>query len=225
MAALNNCVKDPTLDYEAQLLLSHDFVVGVDEAGRGAIAGPVAVGAQLITLSDAMIPEGLRDSKLLSPLRRESVYERVRGWGSGAVAMVDAHAVDSGGITAALARAASSAIGKLFKTSFELTRAVIILDGKHDWLSPALQADFRASPRVVTHVGADRACAVVAAASVRAKVERDRVMTELAAEYPAYGWQNNKGYGAQKHYEAIAAAGLTEYHRASWIRPGIKTLK
>ncbi|MBT1034916.1 ribonuclease HII [Canibacter sp. lx-45] len=216
----NNRVKNPTSDYENELLAVYDRVIGVDEAGRGAIAGPVAVGAQLLTLTEPpTFPTGLRDSKLLIPRRREAVYEELARASTGAVGFTSPAIIDSEGIIAGLAAAAIAALRKLLRKSpAALLNAVILLDGKHDWLTPVITAEFTAAPRVITRVGADSACTVVAAASVRAKVARDRLMCTLAQELPEYLWQNNKGYGSAAHYQAIVDHGVTPQHRVSWIR-------
>ena len=100
----------------------------------------------------------------------------------------------------------------------------MLLDGSHNWLSPDLQPslfdDAPAEPGcdapVHTLVKADMQCLSVAAASIIAKVERDAMMCELHTEYPAYGWDVNKGYGTAAHKDALRAAGPTPYHRVSW---------
>ncbi|GAA1610203.1 ribonuclease HII [Leucobacter chromiireducens] len=207
--------KDPTLDVEAAYFADGaTLVIGLDEVGRGAIAGPVAVGAQVVVVGTAEFPEGLRDSKLLSEKRRDALAPLVREWGQGAVGFASAEEIDSLGITAMLGAAARRALLALHELGVPVNDAVIILDGSHDWLSPVLKRPLT----VHTRVGADRACASVAAASVRAKVERDAVMRAAHEEHPEYGWDSNKGYGSKAHYAGLAAAGLTEMHRATWIK-------
>jgi ribonuclease HII len=101
--------------------------------------------------------------------------------------------------------------------------AVVLLDGKHNWLSAPDDLFGSADPapwRVHMKVKADLHCACVAAASVLAKVARDQRMVELAAKYPAYGWQANKGYGAPAHLAALEHLGLSPEHRQSWALPG-----
>ncbi|MCW2288059.1 RNase HII [Leucobacter luti] len=207
--------KDPTLDVEAAYFAAGaELVIGVDEVGRGAIAGPVAVGAYAVLAGTREFPVGLRDSKLLSEKRRDALYPLVREWGTGAVGFASAEEIDAHGITAMLAAAARRALLALHHAGVPVERAVIILDGSHDWLSPVLKHPLD----VRTRVGADRACASVAAASVLAKVERDLLMRDAHEEHPDYAWASNKGYGAKAHYEGIASAGLTELHRTSWIK-------
>lgn len=209
-------LKDPTLDFEREFLGFGDApcIIGLDEAGRGALAGPVAVGAHVYRLSDGDFPEGLRDSKLLSEKRREAMYDPVAAWGTGAVGLVSAGRISRDGITASLASAARQALLELHEAGVPVTDALILLDGSHDWLSSALKRPLR----VETRVGADRSHAVVAAASLRAKVLRDRLMLEHAVTHPHYGWEKNKGYGAKAHLDGIREHGITELHRESWIK-------
>ncbi|WP_241156243.1 ribonuclease HII [Leucobacter chromiireducens] len=207
--------KDPTLDVEAAYFAAGaPLVIGLDEVGRGAIAGPVAVGAHVVLAGTREFPAGLRDSKLLSEKRRTAIAPLVREWGAGAVGFASAEEIDSLGITAMLGAAARRALLTLHEAGVPVNDAVILLDGSHDWLSPVLKHPLT----VHTRVGADRACASVAAASVRAKVDRDDVMRAAHEEHPEYGWDSNKGYGSKAHYAGLAAAGLTEMHRATWIK-------
>ncbi len=206
--------KTPGLDVEYALLARYDTVIGMDEVGRGAIAGPVAVGAQVFTLASGDVPDGLKDSKLLTEKRRVALEPAVKAWGIGAVGYGSAPEIDRYGITEMLGEAGFRALASLAEQGVDLSRAVVLLDGSHDWLSPLLEG----RPEVVTRVGADRACASVAAASVRAKVARDSLMQRHAAEFPHYSWETNKGYGSKKHYEGIANYGVTELHRKTWIK-------
>lgn len=207
--------KDPTLDTERECFAGGAVcVIGLDEVGRGAIAGPVAVGAHVVLGDGAPFPEGLRDSKLLSEKRRDIIAPLVAAWGSGSVGFASAAEIDERGITAMLGEAARRALLRLHEMGVPVDRARILLDGAHDWLSPVLRSPLA----VQTKVGADRTCASVAAASVRAKVARDRLMREVDELHPQYAWAANKGYGSQAHYAGIAAHGLTELHRATWIR-------
>lgn len=207
--------KDPTLQIETELFAQgYSVVIGIDEVGRGAIAGPVAVGVHAIAAGERSFPEGLRDSKLLSEKKREALAPLVAAWGSGAVGYGTAAEIDESGITAMLGQAARRALLELHAVGIDVNGAAIILDGSHDWLSPVLQAPLD----VRTRVGADRGCASVAAASVRAKVARDALMREADERFPGYGWASNKGYGAKAHYDGIARLRLTELHRRSWIK-------
>ena len=208
--------KDPTLDLEREHFASGaELVIGIDEVGRGAIAGPVAVGVQAVPVGTSEFPEGLRDSKLLSEKRRALVHPLICGWGHGAVGFGDAREIDERGIVRMLGEAARRALLELHRTGLSVDRAIIILDGQHDWLTPVLRAPLD----VRTRVGADRTCASVAAASVRAKVARDELMRAAHLEFPHYAWESNKGYGAKAHYAGIDTHGVTALHRATWIKP------
>lgn len=210
--------KDPTLAFEHEQLERYpDYlgVIGLDEAGRGAIAGPVSVGAHVVQRGTTSFPEGLRDSKLLSEARREWIFPTVLEWGVGAVGFGQPGDIDEHGITTMLGRAGRDALLSVHKQGIDVRKCLIVVDGSHDWLSEALLQPLH----VVTRVGADRQHASVAAASLRAKVERDRLMLEAHESLPHYAWNNNKGYGATAHYDGIRQYGLTPQHRASWIKP------
>lgn len=210
--------KDPTLELEQQFLVQEKVaaVIGVDEAGRGALAGPVSVGVHVVLKEHQTFPTGLRDSKLLSEKRRESLLPNIEAWGHGAVGFGSAAEIDAHGITKMLAIAARRALLELHGAGVDVQSSVILLDGSHDWLSPALRAPLR----VETRVGADRSHASVAAASLRAKVHRDRLMVEAAkkSEFAHYEWHSNKGYGSAAHLAAITEHGPCEMHRQTWIK-------
>jgi ribonuclease HII len=199
---------EPTLDVEREFFAGGvRIVAGVDEVGRGAIAGPVTIGVVAIDASVGDIPAGLRDSKLMTPKRREAMVPVAKEWGlAWATGSATAQEIDKIGIMSALGLAASRALQKL-----GVTPDVLILDGNSSFL---VEEDN--GPRVVTRVKADQDCACVSAASVIAKVERDALMTELHQQFPHYGWDGNKGYGAKVHTDAIKTHGLTDLHRKSW---------
>jgi ribonuclease HII len=208
-------VADPTLDTEAQL---HDsgarFVIGCDEVGRGAIAGPVAIGLAAVDASSGAFPAGLRDSKMLSEKRREHLAPLAASWAQfSAVGLASAAEVDEFGIIAALGLAGRRGLAALHHAGASILESVVLLDGSHDWLTPALSSP----PRVRTQIKADRDCASVAAASVIAKVHRDRIMIDADAAIPGYGWAGNKGYGSSGHFAAIAKLGPSELHRHTWL--------
>ncbi|MDR2565778.1 MAG: ribonuclease HII [Bifidobacteriaceae bacterium] len=215
----------PTLETELAFLSKGAATVGgMDEVGRGALAGPVCVGVVVVDTSTPPPPSGLADSKLLTAAQRERLVPQLAEWGAGrALGWAGANEVDQLGIVGALRLAGCRALAEL-----SIRPAVIILDGKHNWLCPP--ADLFASetePRweVRMKVKADRQCASVAAASVLAKVARDQSMIELAGEHPGYGWAANKGYGAPEHLEALRRFGPTPEHRQSWSLPGADRLE
>lgn len=206
---------DAGLEVERELFAAGAvWVIGIDEVGRGAIAGPVAVGVAAVRAPVTAPPPGLRDSKLLSEKRRNAMIPEITAWvAAGAVGLATAIEVDAAGIMHALALAAKRALADLHGLGVPVGDATLLLDGSHDWLSPRLSAPLR----IITRVKADRDCASVAAASVLAKVHRDTLMIEAASRFPAYGWEGNKGYGSAAHFAAIAEAGLTELHRSTWL--------
>lgn len=199
---------EPTLDIERSLFADGVGVVaGMDEVGRGAIAGPVTIGIVAVNSGVAEMPVGLRDSKLMTPKRREAMVSTVQQWSfAWATGSATAQEIDAFGIMSGLGLAASRALQAL-----GIQPDVIILDGNTSFL-----LEEEGGPRVVTRVKADQDVACVAAASVIAKVERDALMTELHEQFPHYGWSSNKGYGAKVHTDAIATHGLCDFHRKSW---------
>jgi ribonuclease HII len=211
----------PSLRVEKKLLGSGRVtVIGMDEVGRGAIAGPVAVGVAAVTIDVARVPQGLADSKLLSAARRTELVPVVQRWARTAVGMASAEVVDTQGIVPALGQAGAAALGSLVADGLSLDGAVVVLDGSFDWLSRAVPAALRPSPDpldVVVRVKADRDCASVAAASVVAKVERDALMVAAHEGAPHYGWASNKGYGSTAHYDGIRSVGAHALHRKSWL--------
>jgi ribonuclease HII len=215
-----------------------DIVVGFDEVGRGALAGPVMVGAAALRResfgADSEIPVGLADSKMLTEHRREVLFEPLQQWcAAWAVGSATNREIDQWGISHALGVAALRALAAVEVNLAEeeaggplvvsdAPAIAGILDGPFDYISrdvnsfdaPAL----RIVPRMTTKIKADQSCASVAAASVLAKVTRDRLMEELGErpEYAAYEWAHNKGYGSAAHRAAIAAHGASDLHRVSW---------
>ena len=198
----------PTLEFERELFATGSRIVaGMDEVGRGALAGPVTVGVVAIDASIGAVPEGLADSKLMTIKRREAMVPVAQAWGiAWATGSATAAEIDKHGIMTALSLAGSRAL-----TSLGVRPDIIILDGNNSFL---LEEDN--GPRVITRVKADQNCACVSAASVIAKVERDALMTQLHEQFPHYGWSGNKGYGAAIHTDAIKTHGVTDLHRKSW---------
>jgi ribonuclease HII len=196
------------------------YIAGIDEVGRGALAGPVTVGVVVIDLH--MLPpavkssgtgvwqplDGVRDSKLLSAAARKqwqpSICEHAEAY---SVQHSTPQTIDAAGLSAALGAAGRAALSAVHE---QLSRTVdhVILDGVHDWLHA--EVPVRTMPK------ADTQALSVACASVLAKVKRDSLMTELAEQHPAFGWDSNKGYGSAAHRAAIRAQGPTEHHRRSW---------
>lgn len=220
----------PTLDLERDLVSKgFDLIIGCDEVGRGALAGPVMVGAAALwarTLDDATVPDGLRDSKLLTPHRREALVDPLRAWCAAVeVGSAGNAEIDDWGISHALGVAALRAMARVEDALGDTgpLRVGVILDGPYDYITAARDSFDAPDPRhpfaVTTMVKADMRCAVVSAASVVAKVTRDALMDDLSRSDPSYApyrWESNKGYGSAAHREAIARLGPTSWHRTSW---------
>ncbi len=210
----------PSLDFEATFAKRGvRYIIGMDEVGRGCIAGEVAVGAALIDLEQSVSwPEGLRDSKLLSEKARNELFPKLIDFVAGySVGLASVAEIEEQGIIRALGLAGSRAIQGLLDQP-ELVRAVtaapvqLILDGNIDYLGTK-SFGFP----VVTKVQADRDCVSVSAASVLAKVTRDDLMLKLAKSYPGYGLDKNKGYASAQHRRALIELGPTQIHRLSWL--------
>lgn len=213
----------PRLTIERRLLREHAYVIALDEVGRGSLAGPVAVGAAVLDAAAARrrIPEGLRDSKLVTALRRPELAERASVWSiDSAVGWATAAEIDEVGIIRALGLAAVRALTGLVKVDARADDAIVILDGNHDYVTPVAGTGMT----IRTIVKADRDCASAAAASVIAKVARDTHMTALHDEAPPYEWARNKGYASTEHRAAIRAHGLSAHHRRSWAIADAPTL-
>jgi ribonuclease HII len=207
----------PSLRFEKGLFRQGvTSIVAVDEVGRGALAGPVAVGMVVIDTAVKRIPPGLRDSKLLPEPVREALEPACRRWAlHHAVGVATAEEIDTLGIIHCLGLAGARAFAQLEQQGAPVEEATLILDGNHDYLNALLMRP----ARVVTRIKADRDCASVAAASVIAKVHRDRQMIAHDAEYPGYGWAGNKGYSTPEHFAAIDELGPTALHRLTWLKP------
>ena len=181
----------------------YSVLCGIDEAGRGPLAGPVCAAA--CVLPDGLVLEGLNDSKKLSEKRREALYDRITAealaW---AVCLVDEKTIDEVNILQATFRAMRGAVSKL-----SVSPDLCLVDGNRD---PGLGLPTK------TVVKGDATCASVAAASILAKVTRDRLMVELDVQYPGYGFAIHKGYGTKAHYAAIDALGLSPIHRRSFLK-------
>lgn len=220
-------VRKPSLRVERTLQRSgHRVLAGMDEVGRGALAGPVSVGVVLIDETCRSAPAGVRDSKLLSAPRREAMVRPLRRW---ALAHAVGHAspaeIDELGIMGGLRLAGLRALGAVASAGH--VPDLVILDGNHDWLTPPGEVGLFAFvdgggpsvPPVTTIVKADMTCSSVAAASVLAKVERDGLMVGHHADHPQYGWEVNKGYAAPEHMAALRRHGPSIHHRLSWRLP------
>jgi ribonuclease HII len=218
--------KDPDLSVEADLLgAGCSFVCGIDEVGRGAWAGPLVVGAVVVGVVTTPVPEGVRDSKLLTAKARESCVAPIRRWClSSALGRVSSREIDEIGMSRALHLASARALDALW-----VRPDAVLLDGTFDFVTcadgerphPVLaRGRDDTEPQVHTIAKGDRVSGTIAAASILAKVARDRLMVKAARAEPEFGFDRNKGYGTPEHARAIGAHGLTGLHRQSWAIPG-----
>ena len=218
-------------------------MAGLDEVGRGAWAGPLSVGVAVVHPGVRLrsMPRWLRDSKALPEERREAVFGEVAAWcADAAVGHATAEECDRFGMTMAWRLAARRALASL-----EVVPDAVVIDGPHDLLRgprareegqlPGLGGtapgatclrerpvlpDAPVPETVLTLVDADATCAAVAAASVLAKVVRDRAMRAEAEHFPPYGFDRNKGYPSTRHQIALRGYGLSAIHRRSWAYVG-----
>ncbi len=187
-------------------LTAGKLVVGLDEVGRGPLAGPLTVGAVVLRL-DAPRIEGLNDSKQVAeshrPLLAQAVKEHALAW---AIVNIPPEQIDEQGITACLCSAFTQAIAEIEHQGVH--PEVVLLDGN------PLHID----PREINVVHGDARCASIAAASLIAKVSRDTLMIGYDEVYPGYDFASSKGYGSARHRQAIQEKGLTPIHRVSFCQ-------
>jgi ribonuclease HII len=178
-------------------------VCGVDEAGRGPWAGPVSAGAVILDINPRRIPKGLDDSKKLSAKTREALELEIKAkavaWGVGFASVEEIASLNILHATGLAMRRAVEALA--------VAPAFALVDGNYRFALPC---------EVKTVVGGDGKSKSIAAASILAKVARDRLMMEMDGLYPGYGFASHKGYGAPIHAEALLTLGPCEIHRMGW---------
>lgn len=194
-------------------------LAGVDEAGCAPLAGPVVAAA--VILDRSKYPRGIDDSKKLPLDQREALYERITQRAAWGVGIASVEEIDRINIYWARMLAMTRAVEAL-----GLEPAWVLVDGN---ACPRWERPSRAI------VSGDSKCRSIAAASIVAKVTRDRLMAELAAEYPGYGWETNRGYGTPEHFRGLKALGVTPIHRrsfapvraveAGWGRPELELIE
>jgi len=199
----------PDFSAERALIARHgDPVAGIDEAGRGPWCGPVVAAA--VILDEEAIPDGLNDSKKLNAARRDELFAAVSARAQIGIGIASVERIDRDNILQATLWAMAEAVSAL-----PVLPAAALVDGNRtpDLVCPAeplIKGDSRALS--------------IAAASIVAKVTRDRIMADLAREFPGYGWERNQGYGTAEHRKAIEILGVTPHHRHSF-RPIRQTLE
>lgn len=188
------------------------FTLGVDEAGRGPLAGPVAVGVVAVPEGFDVATEfpGVKDSKMISEKKREKIFEMLvarvaQGDARYVVEFESVETIDREGIATAVRRALARGVNALAP---DAALVKIQLDGS-----------LKAPPEYAqeTIINGDELIPIISLASIAAKVLRDRLMTKLSAQHPLYGFEKHKGYGTAAHYEALKAHGLCAIHRCSFI--------
>lgn len=194
----------PTLDFEKKLWNSgHHHIAGLDEVGRGCFAGPVVVGAVVFPKNFQLI-DGIADSKLLKPRQREQLELRIKNqalvWSVAEISVANINKVG---------------IGKATQMAFR--KAIKLLEKSPDFiLIDAFYVKHLNRKRQRPVKDGDKICASISAASIIAKVYRDKLMKRLHKKYPQYGLARNKGYGTKVHQEAIRKHGLSRIHRKSF---------
>ena len=194
-------VMSPDLSEEIAFGGDETTICGIDEAGRGPLAGPVVAAA--VILDRAAVPDGIVDSKCLALPERETLYELIVASAAVGIGMASVEEIDRLNILHASELAMRRAAEALVHAP-----AAALVDGNR--IPPGLPCRARAL------VGGDGLSLSIAAASIVAKVTRDRLMEALAVECPGYGWEHNRGYATRAHLDALAALGVTQHHRRSF---------
>ncbi len=190
--------------FDAEVWANHGCFAGIDEAGRGPLCGPVAVAACILDPANPIA--GIDDSKKISEKKRELLFEEIKEKALAyQIVFVDAATIDRDNILWATMGGMRKAAETL-----EITPNLVLVDGNRCPPDLAIPSDFV--------IKGDAKCASIAAASILAKVSRDRYMLELDAAYPQYGLAQHKGYGTKAHYEAIAAHGIQDFYRRSFLK-------
>ena len=193
--------RGPSFELEAaELQLGRSPIAGVDEAGRGPWAGPVVAAA--VILDPNAIPPGLNDSKVLDADARELAFARILATSRAGIGIADVARIDRDNILQATMYAMRQAVAGL-----GVTPGLVLIDGNR---IPKLDCPARAI------VKGDARCLSIAAASIVAKVTRDRLMIALARDHPGYGFERHKGYGVPEHKAALERLGVTPHHRRSF---------
>jgi len=175
-------------------------IAGVDEVGRGPLAGPVTAAA--VILDPTNIPDGLNDSKALSKRKRELLEPLIFASAQVSIAHASVEEIDE--------------INILRASHLAMERAVAGLDQVDHALIDGNMIPRNLTVPATTLIKGDGRCLSIAAASIVAKICRDRIMVELAQQYPGYGWETNAGYGSKSHISALQNLGVTPHHRRSF---------
>jgi len=191
---------DLSLETAVRETNARGIVAGVDEAGRGPWAGPVVASAVILDATN--IPDGLNDSKKLSPQKRARLFDQIKASASFGVGWASVEEIDEINILAATMLAMRRAVADL-----PIIPNTILVDGNRD---PGMDIPTKCI------IKGDGKSLSIAAASIIAKVTRDRYMAELSQQFPDYGWEKNAGYGVPKHQDALKLVGISPFHRKSF---------
>lgn len=195
---------------------SYGYIVGIDEAGRGPLAGPVAVGAVMVSYERlkefTALFRGVKDSKKLSAQKREIWFQKLKTAEEGGlirfrVSFSGSGTIDKRGINAAIFRSITASLGAL---PCPPQNSLILLDG--GLRAPSM---YRSQKTIIR---GDEKIMIISLASIAAKVLRDRLMEKFSREYPRYGFDEHKGYGTKEHFKKIKKHGLSKIHRRSFLK-------
>ena len=186
-------------DLKLELQYVGKVIAGIDEVGMGPLAGPVVASAVIVDQNN-IIP-GIKDSKKLTPKMREYLYDKITEHYTWSVSLIDNDEIDQINIREAAKKACIMSVQKLGPNV-----EIVMVDGNMKFQDP----------RFISIIKGDDLSVSIAASSIVAKVTRDRLMAELAKEFPQYLWHKNSGYGTKEHLEAIKINGLSPYHRKSF---------
>lgn len=198
--SMTKTVPDYTFE-EAAGLRGYTRIVGVDEVGRGPLAGPVVAAA--VWLDPACIPTGLNDSKVLSAKRREALYDEILAVADVSIASCSVEEIDEINILQASLRAMERAVAGL-----KIRADYVLVDGNK------IPAAFGLDAEAI--IKGDARSMSISAASIVAKTWRDKLMVDLAQQHPGYAWEKNAGYGTKAHLEGLQNLGVTPHHRRSF---------
>lgn len=195
-------VYTPDFSFEAAATQrGYSRIVGVDEVGRGPLAGPVVAAA--VWLDPNQIPDGMNDSKKLTAKRREALYDQILAVSDVSIGSCSVEEIDEINILQASLRAMERAVAGL-----NIQSDYVLVDGNK------IPAAFGLSAEAI--IKGDARSLSISAASIVAKTWRDRLMVDLAQQYPGYGWEKNAGYGTKLHMDGLAKFGVTPHHRRSF---------
>lgn len=190
-------------DFDSDMRAAHGIICGVDEAGRGPLAGPVCCAACI--LPEGLLLDGLNDSKKMSEKLRDRLYEEIKEKAIAySIVFIDNEKIDEINILAATMLGMRTAVEQL-----DIIPDHVLIDGNR---APQMELSAEAV------VKGDAKSASIAAASVLAKVSRDRLLLEYAKQYPQYGFEKHKGYPTKAHYQAIDEFGILPIHRRSFLK-------